>query len=115
MQDRLSLKNKQDVSDLFEEIAATEHANSKTKDKLSDSDLIGAVLALAPPNIAPFAQKQSDSSDFETRSCIPGNFNIDKAAEFLLRVLVVFAMYGSRIAIEAHTVLRKEMYKVKYK
>jgi len=44
----LKLRFEQDPSDLFEELAAIEHASAKTKAKVTESDLIGAVYAAAP-------------------------------------------------------------------
>jgi hypothetical protein len=44
----VSLKGNQDPSDMFEELAAIEHAYLQTKATLVSQDLIGAVFAAAP-------------------------------------------------------------------
>jgi len=44
----LKLRFEQDPSDLFEELEAIEHASAKTKAKVTEIDLIGAVYAVAP-------------------------------------------------------------------
>jgi len=44
----LKLRFNQDPSDLFEELAAIEHAFAQTKAKVTEIDLIGAVYAAAP-------------------------------------------------------------------
>ena len=44
----LKLKFEQYPSDLFEELAAIEHASEQTKAKVTEIDLIGAVYAVAP-------------------------------------------------------------------
>ena len=44
----VSMKANQDPSDMFEELAAIEHAYSSTAATLGDQDLIGAVFAAAP-------------------------------------------------------------------
>jgi hypothetical protein len=42
------MNENQDLSDLFEELAAIEHTYSATAATLGDQDLIGAVFAAAP-------------------------------------------------------------------
>ena len=44
----LKLRFDQDPSDLFDELAAIQHASAKTKAKVTEIDLIGAVYAAAP-------------------------------------------------------------------
>ena len=44
----MKLRFNQDPSDLFEELAAIEHAFAQTKAKVTEIDLIGAVYAAAP-------------------------------------------------------------------
>jgi hypothetical protein len=44
----LKLRFEQDPSNLFEELAAIEHASAQTKAKVMEIDLIGAVYAAAP-------------------------------------------------------------------
>jgi len=60
----MKLRFNEDLADLFEELAVIEHAFAKTKAKVMEIDLIGAVYAAAPKEyIAALTKEESVKGD----------------------------------------------------